>query len=86
MTPESAITAEIKQVTEAGALGQVAITPLAGAYELRHVQDKGGDDRALRKVSTTQLRELASLDAKGNFRPLKSAPDLTTGWRHIVTG
>jgi hypothetical protein len=57
-------------------IGQVAILP---GYRLRH-----GDDlerKGLRSVdSLAALREIVKVDAEGNFRPLRGAPPLQTGW------
>jgi sirohydrochlorin cobaltochelatase len=59
-------------------IGQIRIDP---GYELRHVDDAGCD--GLRElVSLADIRELVRLDATGNFRPLRAAPNLRRGWRH----
>jgi sirohydrochlorin cobaltochelatase len=59
-------------------IGQVMIQP---GYELRHGEDEGQDSPALREIgSPADLREWIRLDEAGNFRPLRSAPNLRRGW------
>ena len=57
-------------------IGQVAILP---GYGLRHAEDLNREN--LRKVeSLAALREIVKFDMKGNFRPLRAAPTLQSGW------
>ena len=49
-------------------------------FELRHVDDRDVDADSLRRVETRDLRELAKFSSGGAFRPLKSCPNLQTGW------
>ncbi len=48
-------------------------------YSLRHAADVGRDDLISQSVSTG-AREVARYDEEGNFRPLKTAPNLRRGW------
>jgi hypothetical protein len=64
--------------------GQAQIRRLPGGFELRHVADRERDDAALQLVEQAELRRLAQFTASGAFRPLKSAPNLKTGWRAIA--
>ena len=58
-------------------IGQVVIDE---GFYLRHVDDIG-DPALLKKLSQpAELLELARLDEKGNFRPLKASPSLRRGW------
>lgn len=61
-------------------IGEIVITSSAEGWELRHASDAG---RAhLREHHGAEAaRHLANLDAAGVFRPLKTAPNLITGWR-----
>ena len=52
---------------------------LARDFTLRHLSDEGCDElEILRNPSAARL--IARFDAKGEFRSLKSAPDLKRGW------
>ena len=62
-------------------LGQVIIRRAERGYELRHEADRTRPAAELRLVPVIELRDLAQFTAGGAFRPLKSAPNLRTGWR-----
>ena len=63
-------------------LAQVCVTRAAGGFALRHAADR--EDAILREVKPEELRELAQFTSTGAFRPLKSAPNLQTGWRCLA--
>jgi hypothetical protein len=65
-------------------LAQVLISRAGTSYELRHVADRGSPATALRSVQLSDLRALAQFTGEGAFRPLKSAPNLQSGWRLVV--
>jgi sirohydrochlorin cobaltochelatase len=52
---------------------------LGSDYTLRHADDEGRDDLILH-TAPTKAREIARYDERGEFRPLKSAPNLSRGW------
>ncbi len=79
--PLAALLGEIKQEF---VFAQVAITRLREGYELRHLEDRAAAAAGLRLRSIPELRVLAQFSASGEFRPLKSAPNLQTGWRAIA--
>lgn len=85
ITPES-IHTEIRRIVEVGVWGQVKISQQKDSYEVRHVHDQRAEKEALRKVTAAELRDVVAREASGNFRPLKSAPDLVSGWRHVAAG
>ncbi len=59
-------------------IGEIIIRP---GFELLHRDDLGNDPASLRRIrSLEDLRELIRLDQKGNFRPLRAAPNLRRGW------
>jgi len=61
--------------------GQVGIRRNGGgSFELRHVDDAKADTGALGQVQPADLRALAETDALCQFRPLKAAPNLRSGW------
>ena len=63
---------------------QVLISRRGDAFELRQVADLAATDASLELVEIEALRALASGTDAGAFRPLKSAPNLRTGWRAMA--
>ncbi|MBA2712597.1 MAG: hypothetical protein H0U55_03460 [Rubrobacteraceae bacterium] len=60
--------------------GQVTLRPgAAGRYVLRHVDDVHSDD-LLVSEDPRAAREIARLTEDGEYRPLKSSPNLRRGW------
>ena len=65
-------------------IGQIAIeSGDEGAFVLRHREDSGRTDLAVSQRADNAA-ELARFDDGGNYRPLKTAPDLRRGWRLTV--
>ena len=64
-------------------IGQIRIAHVHEGWELRHAEDAGRTDLALHE-NAEAARPLAKLDAAGNFRPLKTAPNLVRGWRLVL--
>ena len=67
-------------------LAQVIVRRAGRAYELRHEADRARPSEELRLVPVPGLRALAQSTAAGAFRPLKSAPNLSSGWRTLPPG
>lgn len=73
-------------VDEAGPEGRVFLQAhllaLPGSrYRLRHVADRAADPRTLTVLDDPyRAREVAQTTEAGEHRPLKTAPDLRTGW------
>jgi sirohydrochlorin cobaltochelatase len=64
-----------------GRIGEICIFQQETGFRLRHEKDADMPASALKKFSGPQHSlEIAKLDAAGEFRPLKSAPTLKTGW------
>ncbi|MEW6304489.1 MAG: DR2241 family protein [Verrucomicrobiota bacterium] len=63
---------------------QARIRPAGKGWELRHVEDGERAEGELRSVAVAELRDLAQTTAAGAFRPLKSAPNLRSGWRCMM--
>ena len=57
-------------------IGQIL---MGSDFTLRHADDAGRDD-LVRYGSPADAREIARYDAEGNFRSLKTAPNLKGGW------
>ncbi len=70
-------------VEEAGAegrvFGQVLITAGSGRYALRHAEDGGREDLDLHD-EPRRAREISKTTEDGEYRPLKSSPNLRRGW------
>ncbi len=64
-------------------IGQILLQRDANGWELRHAEDAGRTDLS-GEVGAEAARGLANLDAAGAFRPLKTAPNLTRGWRLVL--
>lgn len=55
--------------------------PTGGGYEIRHADDVGRDSGELDlHDDPRQAREIAKLTEAGEYRPLKSSPNLRRGW------
>ena len=75
------ITALVRQLGADWVFAQVSVRRSGASWELRHVADTARSAGELRSTSIDQLRALAQNTSNGSFPPLKSAPDLATGWR-----
>jgi hypothetical protein len=58
------------------ALAQVSIRRVDAGFELHHIDDSSPK----KQIRLADLRDLANFTASGEFRPLKSSPDLPLGW------
>lgn len=76
-----ALQAFVAQLGDELLMAQVLIRRVGGGYALRHESDRNRELAALRLVPLSELRALAQTTAAGAFRPLKSAPNLPSGWR-----
>jgi hypothetical protein len=75
----------VAQLGDGLLLAQVLIRRTgSGTYTLRHVADEARAEESLRLIQPTEARALAQSTEAGAFRPLKSAPNLQTGWRMAV--
>jgi sirohydrochlorin cobaltochelatase len=63
-------------------IGEIIIRPTdRNSYHVMHRDDLNTDPSTLRILASAEdLRELIRLDRNGNFRPLRAAPNLRTGW------
>lgn len=60
-------------------MGQLLI--LEG-FHLRHADETLPEDSLIKIESLEHLRDIVKCDAAGNFRPLRSAPNLRSGWSY----
>jgi sirohydrochlorin cobaltochelatase len=65
-------------------MAQALIQRRGSGYELRHFLDRAASADSLKLVGLDEVRALAQNTAAGEFRPLKSAPTLSSGWRIIA--
>ena len=68
-------------LTDCRRIGQIAIQKLdGGGFALSHCDDEGCDDLQLFRSAEDAI-ELSKFDDAGNYRPLKTAPNLRHRWR-----
>jgi len=60
-------------------IGQLEIVPSDGGFVLCHRDDVGRND--LTHYEIDDAFEIAKFDEAGNYRPLKTAPNLRRGWK-----
>lgn len=61
-------------------VAQVIVKRTAGGFELRHIEDERVEVGKLKAARPKDARVIANYNATGEFRPLKSTPDLARGW------
>jgi sirohydrochlorin cobaltochelatase len=76
------LTQDLARWLQAGGreVGELAIASAGGGFELCHRADFGRDDLA-ESADANAVREIVNYDDAGNFRPLKTAPNLRRGWK-----
>lgn len=62
------------------AVGELEFEESSTGYRLYHWTDRNSLQRAQRYHSSEAARELAKYDVGGKYRPLKGAPNLSSGW------
>jgi sirohydrochlorin cobaltochelatase len=72
----------IGRVLEAGrfCVGQIVVQKSGGGFVLLHRDDETLDDLQIFRSAEDAI-EIAKYDEAGNYRPLKTAPNLRHGWR-----
>ena len=77
-----AFAAWVDDAPEGRTFGQVLIRPIStGGYELRHVDDADiGGEWIEAYEDPRAAREISKLTGDGEYRPLKSSPNLRRGW------
>jgi len=80
-----AFAAWVEAAPDGRVFGQVILRPDAnGGYALRHVDDERADGLEVSE-DPRAAREIARLTEEGDYRPLKSSPNLRRGWDLRVT-
>jgi sirohydrochlorin cobaltochelatase len=67
---------------KASRIGQLEISALEGGFVLRHRDDVGRNELTL--YQRDDASEVAKFDDFGNYRALKTAPNLQHGWKIFV--
>ncbi len=67
-------------------IGQITITAQLDVWVLRHSDDMGMEGLGGGPDSPEDARMLANFDDEGNYRPLKTAPNLPHGWSLWLEG
>jgi sirohydrochlorin cobaltochelatase len=88
-TQPSAIRSFLAQMCAGGPfrIGQISVTPLEAAIELRHVDESHVPAETLSTADedvAAAARKIVLYDDAGKYRPLKSAPNLKHGWRLLI--
>ncbi len=77
----AAFAAWVEEAPEGRPFAQIIIRPLRSGYELRHAADAGSSDSALVVHEESRAaREISKRTEAGEYRPLKSSPNLRRGW------
>ena len=63
-------------------IGQLEISASAGGFVVCNRDDVGRDDVTPREIE--EAFEIAKFDDSGNYRPLKTAPNLQRGWKIFI--
>jgi hypothetical protein len=80
-----AFAAWVEAPSEGRAFGQVRVRRTSGGYALRHVDDADASGLEVHE-DPRAAREIAKLTETGEYRPLKSSPNLRRGWEITVSG
>ena len=69
-------------VEKSSRIGQLEISASAGGYVIRNRDDLGRDEVTPREIG--DVFEIAKFDDSGNYRPLKTAPNLRHDWKIFI--
>lgn len=69
----------VDESPEGRRFAQVLVRSLGSGYELRHLEDAGSEGLVLHE-DPREAREISKLTEDGEYRPLKSSPNLRRGW------
>jgi len=80
-----ALEAFVGQLGSELVMAEVLMSRHGSGFELRHVADRLLSAEKLLVIPVANLREFAQFTDAGDFRPLKSAPNLRKGWRAVLS-
>lgn len=83
--PNIASSTFVAEMGEEIVVAQVWIHRTSHGFELRHIDDRTAGTEKLTQVQLGELRRIATFTATEAFRPLKSAPNLQSGWVLFVS-
>ena len=86
MSVNPAIEAFIRSIQPEKVWGEILIQRSGSDFTLRHALDRDRLSAELKALSILDARKLAMFTAAGKFRPLRSAPDLPSGWILVCRG
>ena len=69
----------VDEAPEGRRFAQVLVKSGSSGYELRHVDDAGREGLVVHE-DPREAREISKLTEEGEYRPLKSSPNLRRGW------
>ncbi len=75
-----AFAAFLAEFKEELVFAQIFISRRDAGYQLRHVTNRDVPQEGLKKIALSEVRSLVDATATRQFRPLKSAPNLSAGW------
>ena len=78
-TSREAFAAWVEAAPEGRTFGQVRVSRSSGGYSLRHADDADAGGLEVHE-DPRAAREIAKLTESGEYRPLKSSPNLRRGW------
>ncbi len=80
-----AFAAWVDESSEGRGFGQVLVRGMGGAYSLCHTEDANATHLTVHD-NPRAAREISKQTARGEYRPLKSSPNLRRGWEVRVSG
>ena len=84
--PNPAIATFASDIAPEKVWAEVLIRASDEEFTLRHVRDRDVPIGNLNRLTSSTLRKVAMFTSNGQFRPLRSSPDLPRGWVLICQG
>ncbi|MGI8541780.1 MAG: DR2241 family protein [Rubrobacteraceae bacterium] len=80
-----AFAAWISESDDGRVFGEVRIEKDGSGYSIRHIEDEGGENLDV-STDPTDAREISRFTESGEYRPLKSSPNLRRRWELRLSG
>ena len=84
--PNPAIAALVSEIAPEKVWAEMLLQASGEEFILRHVRDRDVPIGQLNRVTISAVRKLAMFSTNGQFRPLRSSPDLPSGWVFVCNG